>query len=619
MRGMSSVESGHEVNQGRLFRSRQQLLDAGVHRNRRRNTSFDSVQNLESLILDSERTCTDSGTSVEFQHGSLPFEKNLQSGIPIRIIRAHSLDSPFAPVSGYRYDGLYQVATSQIYVEVDDDSFVRLTRLDKQDRILPPAKEPFQSIIETAKSHDYDVGVGHRGPTSGVYAWTRYGAVIHVGVDPTTKLVQCYIYFRTASFAPGDRTDWHDIVPTVMAVFFRYQLQLSLSLYDDLNPATGVPTELYGRYILIDQLPEVLTKPISESLPWLNQLYRWAKVFGYLFPRTVAWSHSGEECDERYSFKAEAEQWAQHVRSCIGERSSSETDTFNFRWHPDWHYYRSIRREVSVIESEPLAKSLEALRKTDSEKVLTTEVGSFFVVGSTANFVDRKIQRQLGRVLKQLNPDTDNVLYIPLETHAIAVASPYVVARKIDCGIRAFNRARSGLRERYEFERAWLFPPVSFEWADNIDDDEFEALVLQLLVVEPHVVRARRSGSSRDADQGRDLIIEWETVPLRTDDHTEGRLVVRRIVGQCKTSSGSIGKSDVKDIRDTVEHHGATGYFLASSSTITSDLATHLDRLKERNSIWTEWWGRAEIETRLRRNDDIVSQYSRLVKARNAS
>lgn len=34
---------------------------------------------------------------------------NCENGKPIRVIRGFKLDSPYAPASGYRYDGLYEV------------------------------------------------------------------------------------------------------------------------------------------------------------------------------------------------------------------------------------------------------------------------------------------------------------------------------------------------------------------------------------------------------------------------------------------------------------------------------------------------------------------------------
>jgi len=201
-----------------------------------------------------------------------------------------------------------------------------------------------------------------------------------------------------------------------------------------------------------------------------------------------------------------------------------------------------------------------------------------------------------------------------------AVAPPYLLIRPVDCGIHAFNQARSRIQPRHTLERRFLFPPVTFTWEDAPDDDRFEELVLELLQVEPEICRARRTGSSRDGDQGRDLIIEWDTIPLSSETpRAPGGLVRRRVVGQCKASSKAVGKSQVHDIRDTVDRHEGTGYFLATSSWITNDLVSHLDILKQRGSIWTEWWTRAEIEVRLRRNSEIAARYTSIVRQDTAA
>ncbi|KAK3609073.1 hypothetical protein CHS0354_011832 [Potamilus streckersoni] len=41
--------------------------------------------------------------------GNLALNKSVKTGKPVRVIRGHKLDSPFAPRWGYRYDGLYTV------------------------------------------------------------------------------------------------------------------------------------------------------------------------------------------------------------------------------------------------------------------------------------------------------------------------------------------------------------------------------------------------------------------------------------------------------------------------------------------------------------------------------
>ena len=74
-----------------------------------------------------------------------------------------------------------------------------------------------------------------------------------------------------------------------------------------------------------------------------------------------------------------------------------------------------------------------------------------------------------------------------------------------------------------------------------------------------------------------------------------------------------MNKEAVKDIRDTLDDHQATGYFLAVASHLTSDLTDHLDRLRTAGVYWTDWWNRTEIEERLNARPEITARYRDLV------
>lgn len=55
---------------------------------------------------------SESGKQVAHQHltrGNLALAHSSINGLPVRVIRGVNLDSPYAPRSGYRYDGLYIV------------------------------------------------------------------------------------------------------------------------------------------------------------------------------------------------------------------------------------------------------------------------------------------------------------------------------------------------------------------------------------------------------------------------------------------------------------------------------------------------------------------------------
>lgn len=70
-----------------------------------------------------------------------------------------------------------------------------------------------------------------------------------------------------------------------------------------------------------------------------------------------------------------------------------------------------------------------------------------------------------------------------------------------------------------------------------------------------------------------------------------------------------MNKSNVRDIRDTVEYHGADGYFLAVASHLTSPLTTHLDQMRRQGKVWVDWWTRSEIEERLQLDRGIASKF----------
>jgi hypothetical protein len=80
-----------------------------------------------------------------------------------------------------------------------------------------------------------------------------------------------------------------------------------------------------------------------------------------------------------------------------------------------------------------------------------------------------------------------------------------------------------------------------------------------------------------------------------------------------------VGKSEVIDIRDTIEHYEAQGYFLAVSSYLTSPLTEHLENLRNRGKYWVDWWTRSEIEEKLRIHPDIAARFPNVVRVQKQS
>jgi Restriction endonuclease len=225
----------------------------------------------------------------------------------------------------------------------------------------------------------------------------------------------------------------------------------------------------------------------------------------------------------------------------------------------------------------------------------------------------------LASVEKGLKSDFQEILLIPLENYFVAVSQSHLAFINRDCGRKKFDREREKIQERHMREASILFPILSFIWNEKIDDEEFEFFIRELLLRENGVMRVRKVSAGREPDGGRDLIVEWRTPPLPSQllKPEQSPYSDRRVVAQCKAYKGGVSKSAVTDIRDTIEHYDAQGYFLAVSSHITRNLTEHLEKLRNGGKHWIDWWTRNEIEDRLRANQDLIGRFPNVIQIRN--
>ncbi len=216
-----------------------------------------------------------------------------------------------------------------------------------------------------------------------------------------------------------------------------------------------------------------------------------------------------------------------------------------------------------------------------------------FVSDGVSNIVSYKNIRLVQRVLSKLTSGgvDKGLTLVPLENFFVAAKGDYLIFLNRDCSRKRFEAERERIRKRHLKEAQVLFPITSFIWQDSISDEEFESMILDLLGREKGVVWVRKVSATKERDGGKDLIAEWNTPPLPGQIINEGDepFRVRRVLIQCKAFKGSVGKSKVQDIRDTVEHHNAQGYFLAVSSQISTTLTDHLLKLKDEGKFWIDW------------------------------
>lgn len=449
----------------------------------------------------------------------------------------------------------------------------------------------------------------------------RDGSTLQVHLELTgADTAFAYLLVRTSSWDfPGDRTDLHEALSFLLAFFLRTATPGSSCSLLDIRETLMRETELYGRYVTLDQPNNSvyrLDRQGTEALgKLLSDLSRYESLVGIMND----WDPQ-EEPDWR---TPAAEAWATHVAQIIGEPLD---DSVQFAWrrNPTWLHYRSIRTRITVFRSPILATAvrdwISQLQPWQRLPGINRALYLGNAVNNAVSFRSERLAQTLARKLAGI-PHTGDICHIPLENYIAAAAGDALVILQRDCGQRRFEKEKERIRPRHERESRLLFRETKVAtarlvWNESIDDEQFEMLVLALLNREPGVVWARKVGASKEPDSGRDLICEWK---MRASNERsllddQSPFVMRRIVVQCKAYKKPVNKSNVQDIRDTVDHHNSTGYFLVVASSITRGLTEHLEKMRSEGHIWIDWWTRSEIEERLRAHPDLVARFDAVAK-----
>lgn len=431
------------------------------------------------------------------------------------------------------------------------------------------------------------------------------------------------LHCRALPIFYGDRTDVHDVHSWLAAAALRGLGGYSSALIDIEHPASGIPAELYGRHLLPAQAKGHLLSQDEAGLKAADDMLGHLSLLEHFWHSQATLWHPDPEllAEHTYDRGAEAaEDWAGDIAGLLGSASSSE-DIYTQRSSTDWYYYRTTDGSVAVAESEDLVDALEPMGASPAEEIAgingflyTSETFQHFVPRDAFALADR-LFGQKGALVGHSSPASAATV-IPLE-NAVVLAKDYrVVMLRCDSGVSGFARERSLVLERNRAEQERLFPPSEFAWAEEIDGGRFERLIYDLLECEPGVREVRAVGASRERDGGRDLVVSWVTPPGPGEALLQGSAPARerRVIVQCKARKRSVGRSDLGGgVLDTLFMYHGEGYFLAASSQPAAGAIDLLDEVARRGDYFTGWWGRAEIEQRLRRNPHVLLRYADIV------
>jgi hypothetical protein len=420
-------------------------------------------------------------------------------------------------------------------------------------------------------------------------------------------------------FHRGDRTDIHVILSLMFVSFLQASgFGITCALYDIQHPVCE--DEIYGRYIVPMQVPGIFGIATWEQIKIviseiIYNVYSWRQMF---------WSYAGcvcEDCRKEAGVESVREyDDSTEITGPLEKRyGMSERINSGSRVSPDWEFSYDIEHEVTIVKSDKLCAFIDSIQSFNRREKNDVDGinGKLILDGEINNFLKNKHLNELQKLFSLLlhKHSIKKYTVIPLENMIIASCSPYIIALGRLCGVNEFREEKELLRKRHNNEANLLFPVTSFEWSEDVCPEQFEKLIKMLLEREPNVKSVRRPAPLNQGDKGRDLIIDWailKDVMTITSPPTS----IIKVVGQCKASNSTIGKNKVLDIRDTVETHNALGFFLAVSTQISAPLTEKLEELREKG-IWTQWWNREDIESRLLKCVDLVAGYPNVLKPKN--
>ena len=418
----------------------------------------------------------------------------------------------------------------------------------------------------------------------------------------------------------GDRTDIHDIFSLIWGAILRAFGLSSVWLIDD--PHMFAPGEIGARLLIFNQCPWNISEDKFEEAR--KSMNAWSSFAFHMLDDVFNWGR-GEptiRLDLSITLQEQKLKWSDKV---IKYLKTPKDVTINKRLWPFWIYFASHNSGVTIVRMPKIrVLYLKTILLPFVPAVANGEKNLVLFANGIPNAVSYNVIKKAMKLLSLSGDACNDPLLLPIDSHCLFIGDKTIVALRSDCGRGEYESEKKLMISRRSRENHVFFTDSSINWHTPINERDFEDLCLYLIRREPGVIRAKPVGTIYDRDGGKDILIDWKIpVPHRSNNEnrnmenkkkisSEGTNIIR-VIAQVKSRSKSVGKRDVQDIRDTLEHHKAEGFLLIAFPQTSSALVDHLDNLRRTKNSYIEWWESSDIENKLRRHPDIAMRYPRLV------
>ena len=386
-------------------------------------------------------------------------------------------------------------------------------------------------------------------------------------------------------FADGDKTDLYVLFSSCMAIiqrlFLREKVYINyLHFFDDVG--INDASLLFQQQFRTFSREELRNKFEKEFIRFIISLSMFGNFFGSFITEIDELN-----CVDKY------------------QKYLCSENNYNYQTRKELQYYYNADKAISLLcmnNSEYRPDVFQDLKWNIIEGVdgkilcLTTPDNDPW----SFNFISLECWEKINLVIRDMNITEysflcqNNTLYM-FEKNNIWIF-------KGDFSEYWVNEEKSKISKQQEQQNLLLNLNKAYRWRYPINFGRFEEMMAELYETEPMVERIRLVGKPNCPDGGRDLLI-W-----KLEEGANNSFSRKLIIGQCKAYNRSIGKSDVRDIRDMLEHYNALGFALFSSSSLTTPLIDNLLKLEE--SFDVDWWTQKEIFKKLRQNSFIADRYT---------
>lgn len=408
----------------------------------------------------------------------------------------------------------------------------------------------------------------------------------------------------------GGRTDLHDIFGLMWAAALRATGAASSEVWLEVGMA-GSP-EIYSRFMFFAQpyssaLSEAESRLVGKRLAahtaWLAHILWEAFHFG-----------SPEAVEPRWWEEPKPE-WIERLRDIVPKPDDWIWVT---RQNPNWEYLVAGDNSISIVRLDPDARdALNELAPYYQPSSVTFDGHYIYSEHGLVNCVPESSVELGLEVLARVEKSTsrDDILIIPVDTHCILIGRRTVVAIAGHFGAAHYNQLRENWERQNSKQSAVFHVGARWIWNTPLDPAQFEAFVEAILSEEQGLEWVRAAGPSYERDQGRDLVALWVTPPGLPggEVHYETAVSRRKIIVQVKSRKKTVGKSDVQDVRDTIERHDADGFLLVVHPGWSNDLFNYCEGLAKKG-YWVDLWGPRDLEARLRARPYIAERFPNLVR-----